>query len=181
MPITIVETVGSGSANSFVSVAEADAYLGARLNSSAWTGTEPKKIALIEATRELTRLVYQGYRTDDVQALAFPRTYCPNPDIPSITALTDTADVYFADDEIPTRIKEAQIELALEFLKAGTTDLAALDGTIGIVREKVGPLETEFAQPYQRAQGLARFPRVLDLIAPLLDSTATSGLEVVRM
>jgi hypothetical protein len=159
--ITIVETAGAANANSFVSVAEADAYLETRLNSTAWTGTEPKKQALVEATRELSAIGWQGYRASDAQALAWPRFNAPDPD--------GTSDfVYFDTAEIPQRIKDATCELALEFLRAGTTDVAALDSLIGITEETVGPLTTRYAEPSQRAQGLARYPRVQKHIAPLL-------------
>lgn len=161
MSVTVVETAGSATANSFVSVAEADAYLEARLNSSAWTGTEPKKIAVIEATRELSALAYDGYRATTTQSLSWPRFAAVDPD--------GTSDyVLFDDDVIPQRIKDATCELALEFLRAGTTDIAALDSVIGIIEETVGPLTTRYSEPSQRAQGLARYPRVWDLTAPLL-------------
>lgn len=180
MAVTVVETVGSASANSFVSVAEADAYLEARLNSSAWTGTEPKKIAVIEATRELTRLMWVGSRTDTTQALSWPRTYAIDPDVPAPSLLGDIAELYFDDDVIPQRVKDATCELALEFLKAGTSDLAAQDAKQNVIQKTIGPISTTYSEPYQRARGLARFPRVLELIAPLLDPTATGGLEMVR-
>lgn len=54
MAVTVDATVGGAASNAYCTVVEADAYLEARLNSSAWTGTEPKKIAVIEATRELS-------------------------------------------------------------------------------------------------------------------------------
>ena len=161
MAVTVVETVGSASANAFVSVAEADAYLEARLNSSAWAGTEPKKQAIIEATRELSAINWQGYRVDTTQALSWPRYNAPNPDSTSCLEV-------FATTVIPQRIKDATCELALEFLRLGTTDAAALDSTAGVIEETVGPLTTRWADPSQRAAGLARYPRVQKAIAPLL-------------
>lgn len=161
MPIDIVATVGAADANSFVTIAEADAYLAARLNSSAWTGTEPKKQAVVEATRELSAMAYLGNRVDAVQALSWPRFNARNPD--GVSSL----DV-FAIDVLPQRVKDATCELALEFLKAGTTDLAALPATAGVIEKTVDVLTTRWAEPSQQAQGLARFPRVMKLIAPLL-------------
>ena len=158
--LTIVEAVGSASANSFVSVAEADLYLEARLNSSLWTGTEPKKAALIEAARELSALRWQGHRADATQALSWPRANAPDPD-----GISDY--VYFDTTEIPQRIKDAQCELALEFLRAGTTDIAGADQNAGVIQKTVDVLTTVWS-PGQRPQGLARYPRVQKLIAPLL-------------
>ena len=75
-------TVGSASADSFVSVSDADAYIDTRLNVTAWTGasTPDKERALKSATRELNLLAYLGTRVDTTQALAWPREGCPNPD-----------------------------------------------------------------------------------------------------
>jgi hypothetical protein len=181
-------TVGGATANSFASLEDADALLDARLNASAWTAVtvdEDNKVrALIEATRELSALesLLQGYRTDAVQALCFPRILVVNTKAPAYSAVGVTGYPEFADDIIPSDWVAATIELAFQFLKAGTTDISELDGTIGIVREKVGPLETEYATPAQRAQGLARFPRVLALVTQFFAAEAASaGLVVVRM
>ena len=177
MTISLVETVGSASANSFVSVAVADAYLEARLNASAWTGTEPKKQALIEATREISAMAFTGYRVDEVQALSWPRFNAPNPDGSaaggaygyyggySSTAVFDTT-------VIPQRIKDATCELALEFLKAGTTDIAVSPSTTGITEETVGPLTTRYAEPEKQEAGIWMYPRIVKLLAPLLENAA---------
>lgn len=159
MAVTVVETVGSASANSFVSVAEADAYLEARLNSSLWAGTEPKKQAVIEATREISAMIWQGYRVTATQALSWPRANAPDPD-----AISDY--VYFDTDVIPQRVKDATCELALEFLKAGTTDIAGTDKGAGVIEKTVDVLTTRWASP--TPGGLARYPRVMKLLAPLL-------------
>jgi hypothetical protein len=65
-------------------------------------------------------------------------------------------------------------------LKAGSSDIAGQDTSLAVISETVGPISTDYAEPYQRAQGLARYPRVMSLIGPLLDASATGGLELVR-
>jgi hypothetical protein len=161
MTITLVETSGATNANTFVSLADADAYMAQRLNASAWTVDESKKAALIEATRELCNVTYQGYRAATAQALAWPRTDAPNPD-------GSTDSTLFDSTVIPQRVKDAACELALEFLKAGTTDVAALPSTAGVIEKTTGPLTTRFADPSHVASGLDRYPRVTALIQPLL-------------
>lgn len=188
MPLTLEATPGADDANSFVTHEEADEYLSFRLNASAWPtgGTDTAKKALVEATREISAMEFKGDRTDAVQALSWPRNYCPNPDYPkseSGLASTDMALVvtYYENDIIPTRVKEATIELALEFLKAGTTDLAAQDPQQNVIRKRTDVLETEFSDPVNRAIGLARYPRVVNRLAPLLlESTAAGGLDIIR-
>jgi hypothetical protein len=75
-------------------------------------------------------------------------------------------------------VKDATCELAFQFILAGTTDVAALEGTAGIKSETVGPISVEY-DTYSRAKGLARYPRVMDYIRPLL-ATVASTTPVVR-
>lgn len=177
MTLTINATAGDVAANSYVVETEAIAFAATRLNLVGWTTitgtscTEPEKQALMEATRELSALIYHGYRSDTTQALAWPRQLAPNPDAGS------SYYTLYDSTIIPQRMKDATCELAFEFLKAGATDIATLDDTIGTVREVVGPITTEYARPSERAQGLARFPRVIRLITPLLQI----GAGQVRM
>jgi len=174
--IVIVATPGAADANSFVAEAEAIAYAATRLNLAGWqtttgaTATENEKKALIEATRELDRLRYVGHRASSTQRLSWPRVFAAVPD-PALTAhAVDAAPlgiVTYGADEIPLALKEATIELAMEFLRAGTTDLAAYPQEADVIRKRVDVIETQW-QPGRRPLGLARFPRVLALIAPLL-------------
>lgn len=186
MAITITATAGSATANSYASEAEFIAYAATRPNvlsgttASGSTITDAEKRALIQAQRELTVLSWLGSRTDSTQALSWPREFVVDPDAPAITGLTDIAELYFDDDEIPTRIVNANIELALAFLKAGTTDLSAQDSTTGIKQKAVDVLSTTYAEPYQRPTGLARFPLVVSYIAPMLEGSA-GGIEVSRV
>jgi hypothetical protein len=161
MAVTVVATVGSASANSFVTVTEADTYLESRLNSDLWTGTEPKKKAVIEATRDISAMSFQGNRTDATQALSWPRANAPDPD--------GTSDYdYFDDDEIPQRVKDATCELALEYLRAGTVDVASQDSKQNVIEKTIGPISTRYSDPSQRATGLSRYPRVMGKLSALL-------------
>lgn len=173
MALTIIATAGSASANSFVTLAESETYMLGRGNKSTWTAAADgdKNIALVEATRDIDALGFVGYRADSTQALAWPRQWAIDPDDPSSN--------YYDTDEIPTRIKNATCELAFQYIKAGTTDVAALDSKSNVKRKKVDVLETEYFTPTETARGLARYPRVLGWLLPLL---ANSGLttEVIR-
>jgi hypothetical protein len=173
MPLTIIATPGAVNANSYVTVAQADAYMAARLNAGAWTSAtaDIKAAALIEAQRSMQTLPWLGQRTGTTQALAWPRTEVVDPDSP-------TGAVY-ADDIIPQRVQDAQIEWAFEFVRAGTTDIASADPSANIIREKVDVLEVQYAEPDARpVVGLARYPRVLGLLSALL--AGVGGLTVVR-
>lgn len=161
MPIPINATPGAADANSYATEAEAAAYANTRLNLSGWVSvaaplTDNERRALIEATRELDVLEYRGARATDTQALEWPRT-----DVPSNLATPDS---------IPGRLRTATIELAIQFLKAGPQDLAGPNPDQGVIRKKLDVIETEWEKSGTRPEGMARFPRVLSLIAPLLAS-----------
>jgi hypothetical protein len=175
VPVTLDATVGGAAANTFATDAEADDYIGNRLNSGAWSAAseDDQARALIEATRELSTMIWQGSRATDTQALSWPRFLAPNPD-----GVTITWWAYYDPAIIPQRIKDATCELALEFLRAGTSDIASTDTAAGVIEKTVDVLTTRW-QPGQRPLGLNRFPRVMKLISPLL-SIGTGQVRLTR-
>ncbi len=173
MAITIVATAGSGSANSFILLTEAETYMEGRGNRALWdAASDPNKdIALAEATQEISLREYSGSRTDDTQALDWPRQWANNPD--------DPVQSFFDNDVVPTRIKSATAELAFQFIKQGTTDVAALDKLANVRSKQVDVLKTEYFAGSSTPTGLARYPRVMAYIRPLLVQPAMT-LDVVR-
>jgi hypothetical protein len=177
-------TVGGASANSFVSLDDADEYLGTRTD---WIDgdEDDKNTALIESQRELSLLepILQGYRTDAVQALCFPRVLVINTKAPRDTTAGLTGFPEYADDIIPGDWAKANIELAYEFFRQGTTAIISNDDSSTVIEKTVGPLTTKWATPVQEAVaplvGLARFPRVLALVKQFF-SIEMSGNTVVR-
>lgn len=78
--MTLVATPRSASANSYLSVAEADAILDNRLNTSAWDDSLQQEEALIQASYRLDQYDYVGITADEfletdepTQALKWPR------------------------------------------------------------------------------------------------------------
>lgn len=175
MPVAIVATVGSASANSFTTLAEFTTYMESRLNSDSFDDatTDEANRALCEATRELSALVWQGTRTDTTQALSWPREWVFNPDDPNHD--------YFDNDVIPDRLKRATYELALAFLKAGTTDIVSLDESLNVQSENIGQtsIATSYYEPGYRIKGLARYPAVMREIRMLLEAQGITS-PVVR-
>jgi hypothetical protein len=113
----------------------------------------------------------------DTQALAWPRVQATNPDARSVDrwylGVTSWDIAYYDETVIPQRIKDAQAELALEFLRAGTSDLMGLDPDQNVIEKRVDVLTTKYSDPTQRVTGLARFKRVGALLAPLLVGALT--------
>ena len=132
-------TLGGESANSYCDVAFADAYAATRQWGSDWLALteEDKELALIGATMWMETLHWTGTRCDATQALAWPRQGA-------------TCDgVESKCDAIPTRIKQAECELAMKFAKDPDpiTGGGSLGSTGAVKRQKLGDLEQEFFEP----------------------------------
>lgn len=102
-------TVGGANANSYVSVADADAYIAIRLYSDEWNAadTATKQAALATATATIDELYqWKGEKATSTQELHWPATGavdCNGDDINSTT--------------IPNAVKNAVCEQALYLLK----------------------------------------------------------------
>lgn len=127
MAIIIDATAAGASANSYVTLAEANAYFASRLGSSLWNDQddETKKAALVTAANHLEAQVYRGARATDTQRLAWPRSgvYRTGYLLPLATN--------------PELIKQAQMEEALALLAL------AVDVTTGTVSDPLAPSGTE--------------------------------------
>jgi len=122
MAIAIDATVGGASANSYLTLADAQAIIDGFVEDAdvtAWASatTDQKNRALFTATQRLDRERYLGARATDTQALQWPRTGVRKPDTYINTYAVGfpfriTTD-YFTDTEIPDQIKYAQVVLAV--------------------------------------------------------------------
>lgn len=184
MAITIVATAGASNANSYATEADWIAYCATLLNPPANTSvagstcTETEKKAMVEAGKVFNLLPWSAHRTNNTQSMAWPRQYVENPDAPGVFSLVNYADLFYANDVVPSRVKNGQIELALAFIAGGTVDIMAADPNAGVIEKTVDVLTTRW-QPYARPTGFARFPRVVMWIGGLLQ-TSTGSLEVQR-
>lgn len=108
MPLIVEDGTLPAGANSFASVADADAYHAARLT-AAWTdelAEAQKEAALIRASDWLNRKVmWNGRKASRSQRMAWPR------------AGVSTQDGEIAPDEIPAEVVEACCELAGFFVE----------------------------------------------------------------
>ncbi len=97
--------------NSYVTLEEANAYFGDRLDVDAWTSAtdELKEQALVTATSMLDTFQFLGYVADTEQLLAFPR----------VGQYFDTMLgrlIIFSDTDSPGRIVRATYEQAYHLL-----------------------------------------------------------------
>src|SRR5690606_32459077 len=102
----LIATPGAPNANSYVTLAEADAYVAALAGPSAraWEqlDEDAKKRALLTATRRLDQEDYAGRKASPDQALKWPRV-----------GAKDEDGRTYQSDVVPEVVKNAQVELAL--------------------------------------------------------------------
>lgn len=163
--MTLIVETGDGLANadSYISVADADARHAA-LGNSGWTGADAvKESALRRATEYLEQAYssrWKGTRLMRAQALSWPR-YGVEADGYALPSST-----------VPAGIANVCADLALQ----------ALSGPLnpnlerGIVREKVGPLETE----YDRNSPQATRYRAVDMALAVFLKSSGATVPLVR-
>jgi len=158
-------TVGTSTANSYITVDEADAYFEDRVHSSAWASSESKEQLLISASRLIDWMMnFQGVRTYSTQVMQFPRT-----------GIVKRDGVELPSTIIPQELKYAVCELALTSVKKDRTVESAL---AGIESVEAGPLAIKASQAFMNQK-----PNVIpDYIRQILaDFILSSGISVVRL
>ena len=149
MAATIDATIKGANANSYVTLAEADAYFETVPSSTQWDNKQDdkKNRALISATRWIDSFVFYGDRCDNGQALKFPRNNYK------------VDDVELACTTIPNNIKYAQYELA-RLLANDTDAMTGVSGTEGNISEvKLGDIQVKYNS---QSQGVGTTNNVLD-------------------
>tara|TARA_Y100000592_G_scaffold98700_1_gene172496 strand:- start:19535 stop:20062 length:528 start_codon:yes stop_codon:yes gene_type:complete len=135
---TIDATLQGASANSYVTLAEADAYFQTVPHDEHWTGSDDKKNrVLITATRYLDNFEYYGIRCTTTQALKWPRK----------DYKVDGVEIKCTF--IPEQVKNATFELAHVLLYKGEA-LVGTTGTQGTYdRVELGDLKVKFKESSQ--------------------------------
>ena len=165
--MTLIVETGSGSstAESYISVADADTYHSNHGNATWATLTTTVKEQLLRKATDymvaVYRLKWDGYRYVNTQALDWPRIYVPVRDICSVNAFPQYVDF----DVVPVQVKNACSELAL---KANSETLLN-DQSQNVVREKVGPIEVEYDKYSPQYK---RYLQIDNMLAIYFGSTA---------
>ena len=134
MAATINATLSSASANSYVTLAEANAYFETVPKSTNWDNKpdDSKNRALISATRWIDTFQFYGDRCDNSQALNWPRN---NYHVDRVELSCST---------IPNDIKYATYELA-NALANDTDAITGSTGDTGLYEQvKLGELEVKY-------------------------------------
>lgn len=169
MSMVVENGTGLSNSNSYVSEAEADAYVLLRLVPD-WANltVERKEASLVAATDYIEatyRQAFKGHRMGQTQALSWPRE----------DAYVDGFEV--ARNIVPDGVKKAAIELAI--LHSQGVPLLPDSITRGIKREKVDVLEVEYQDG---ALPMAQFPLPSRLLQPYLEgSSSESGAMSLKV
>jgi len=129
--MALVATAGASDANSYATLAEAEAYILTRLHTTNWDGAfdDEREAALIWATSLLDRLCsWYGDKKTDAQALRWPRYLIYDQDGDKVSS-----------ESIPQFLKDAVSEFALHLIESDFTITANRD-TIGFKQIEVGSL-----------------------------------------
>jgi hypothetical protein len=175
MALVIEDGTGLPNSNSYIAVADADAYFTDR-NNAAWLALDnPTKTGYVilaaDYLQQRYRLAWNGFRRLNTQAMDWPRSYAIKPDI---AGGYGPVPYYYGFNEIPTELITAQILLAVKLLNG---DLAPdIDPDDDYLKVKVGPIEVD-RKPYGSA--ITVFRNVDMILAPLLIASGAQP-EIVR-
>ena len=130
MSVVINADVGGLAPNSYLTLADAEAYFASRLHGARWSASsEPNKnIALVEATRLLDgAALWVGRKWDDEQSLEWPRS-----------GVYDRNEHWISHEVIPAQVKNATAELAMWLLSKHRAAETAEPSSSGIQSLGVG-------------------------------------------
>ena len=167
MAISIDATVGGASANSYLTLTEANTIVEGLIlddDVTAWdsSSNDNKARALYTAAVRVDRERFLGARVTNTQALQWPRTGVRKPDTYINTYATGfpfrISTDYFTDTEIPEQVKKAQVILAV-YLN-NNRDGLGLSGLEDYKTVKLGSIE---ATPnFYGAVGADRVPPLFE-------------------
>ena len=152
--MAIVTTVGDQTANSYITVAEYEAFWTER-NVNLSHSTAAKEAELVKAADYINReYAFVGERQFRYQGMAWPR----------LTGVILVKDWPIDPDTVPQDIKDAQAELAY-IINQGTNVFATVEGGAKVrEKNKAGPVETEVE--YTNFRETPRFVAIEGLLSP---------------
>ena len=187
MAIVFDATIGGELSNSYCTKEFADAYASNQHWQAAWFAVlgDARQVALISATKWLETVSYSGTRCTATQALAWPREGS------TCDGVASTCDI------IPTRMKNAEVELAYQLIAnpdAITGQPGGGGGTAAgtfVSMQKLGDLEQQFSAYPSGEQSsndcsdcsnpevINKFPWLRDFLACYADISTGSASKVL--
>lgn len=154
MPLIVEDGTGIEDANSYTDLADAREL--ATMRGITLSADDAELSAqLVVAADRITSYEerFYGERTTAEQGLSYPRTH------------SKRFGKCYPDDKIPKELKLAQVTLA-DYIASGFDVWASADME-GITREKVGPIETEYAEAVSTDGDNPYFAQIESILSPL--------------
>ncbi len=166
MALVVEDGTGLSTAESYITVTDADTYATAHGDDSAWDAAiDAEKEEALRLSAQYLDFMYgptwKGVRSNEDQALNWPRTGVIDPDGFAID-----------NDALPQKLKDAQVEAAIRH-NNGTSlfpDLAN-DGDIASIRSKVDSLEEAITYVGAGSSPSPTFPIIRSLLLPYLSGS----------
>ncbi len=169
MALIVEDGTGVTGANSYCSVAFADAFFEQAFDPAFWSSltTEQKEAGLIMATTALdTSYTFNGRILDTEQALLWPRT----------PFYDSEGREQGGEGVIPTALKQATAALAYQFAKSNPLEQDSSTFSGGVKRQKIGPSEVEYFYSRQPQQ----FTSYINSYLVFLGTRKSSQRRLVR-
>ena len=187
MAISIVATIGSASANSYITLSDANDIVEGLVKDddvTAWeagsTSDDYRNRALYTACQRLDRERFLGARVNDTQALQWPRTGVRKPDRYVNTYASNfpfrISTDYYSDTEVPEEIKFAQVVLAV-YLQ-NNTDGISLSGLEDYKSLSVGGIS--ISPNFYGAVGADRVPPIYERYLTGLRVSGPGNVSIKR-
>ena len=169
MAISLDATVGGASANTYVTLSDANSIVEGLIvddDVQAWeagsTSDDYRNRALYTAAQRIDRERFLGARVADTQALQWPRSGVRKPDtytnLYGLSFPNRLVADYYTDTEIPDRVKKAQVVLAV-YLNNNRNGLE-LSGLEDFAAVSVGNINV--TPRFFGAVGIDRIPPIVD-------------------
>ncbi len=155
MALVIEDGTGKTDADSYLSLADCDTYHTAKGDFATWDASEDalQEVALRQATAWIDtkfRLRWKGTRTNETQALTWPRS-----------SVVDEDDFTLDTDAMPQRLFDCTAEMALKALSETLMPDQETPGAIEREKVKVGPLEEDITYSGASQQKLYAFAEAM--------------------
>tara|TARA_R100001443_G_scaffold115333_3_gene132860 strand:+ start:1272 stop:1772 length:501 start_codon:yes stop_codon:yes gene_type:complete len=152
--MAIVTTIGGTTTNSYITVAEYEAFWTER-NVTIGGSTSSKESELVKSADYINRAYdFIGEQQYRYQTMAWPR----------LTGIMLVKDWPIDPDTVPQDIKDAQAELAY-LINQGATPFATVEGGAKVrEKNKAGPVETDVE--YTNFRETPRFVAIEGLVSP---------------
>ena len=163
--MAIDTTIGGASANSYVTLAEANAYFANRAHAIEWEEFEEQDNLLISASSFIDWYVtWKGTRVTGTQVMDWPRS-----------GVYDKVGELYPEDMIPADVKIAVYEMALSSMTSDRTADGSLDG---ISEVRAGSLQIKTDDGMYNTKPDTIPDKIWKILAGL---TTKSGIGVIRL